>query len=519
MVKRTSKTKAGATKKDTAVKSRKSTPRAGSRGKASAPAKTRSTKSPKVAAPQATRSSPLLAIYQKAVDQAQRKEHLVANGLDQRMYVSSGCLMLDYLSNGGIYPGMHIVGGKEQSGKSTSAMHVLGSALQAQVPIITYFDPEGSVDPQYTGKILPPGYDVKSVFYSDPSRAKYYRSVTMEQAFNTMHSVIRKIPDKLYSPDLKSWCYLIPKRNKVFAPYLSAGGLKPDNSIKDDVYYWCPTDFAAPEALFIVDSWPSLLTNVEEDSDDLQGAMALQARSLAAQLRRVVGQLIQKGVIIYSVNQIRERPAVRFGSPEYEPGGNALKHYSNCRHVFNAVSVPQDMTYDKKNVAKSSVEKSVIVPGANDNYMYKTIRNIKNKYGNPNRAATIRVWVSDHQGIGRGIDPYYDVWQYLRLTNQIKGNRRGFTVTIDPNLAGKKLRPEELKTLILAERLGLRSLKKAASDILGSSRLPRLYARCQNQLRTGKTFELATAATVVKPKDSELEDFEDVDSDEDIENV
>src|SRR5690606_20896194 len=80
------------------------------------------------------------------------------------------------------------------------------------------------------------------------------------------------------------------------------------------------------QALLSLDSYPAMLTE-KQDTDDPSAAMAIQARMFSEQLRRVKGRMRSKRIAVLGVNQLRQKPAVMFGSPDYEPGGEALKFF------------------------------------------------------------------------------------------------------------------------------------------------------------------------------------------------
>ena len=84
-------------------------------------------------------------------------------------------------------------------------------------------------------------------------------------------------------------------------------------------------------AVAVVDSVPALLPKVElegEIGDDNTGVFG---RLMAQAMRKLAGPIATSGTTLVLVNQLRDNPAVLFGSPERVPGGRALKHQAAVR--------------------------------------------------------------------------------------------------------------------------------------------------------------------------------------------
>ncbi|AZS49244.1 recombinase A [Bacillus phage vB_BpsS-140] len=76
------------------------------------------------------------------------------------------------------------------------------------------------------------------------------------------------------------------------------------------------------------------LTTLEEDDDDRSAGtsvMASTARLMSQNLKSLVKLINKSRTAVVFINQIREKPAVQFGSPETTTGGRALKFYSSLR--------------------------------------------------------------------------------------------------------------------------------------------------------------------------------------------
>lgn len=83
-----------------------------------------------------------------------------------------------------------------------------------------------------------------------------------------------------------------------------------------------------------VDAVAAILTEEEAAAgiqDQNMRTMVSLASFLSKLLRRWVALAINYNAMIVMVNQLRMAPGVRFGNPEYTPGGNAVRYYSAVR--------------------------------------------------------------------------------------------------------------------------------------------------------------------------------------------
>lgn len=83
--------------------------------------------------------------------------------------------------------------------------------------------------------------------------------------------------------------------------------------------------------LAVYDSVPAMVTEAEGKSDVEDAHMSPMARVMSKFIPRLVKALKGKHAHVIFVNQIREKPGVMWGSPEYTPGGKALKFYATAR--------------------------------------------------------------------------------------------------------------------------------------------------------------------------------------------
>lgn len=375
--------------------------------------------------------------------------------------ISSDCLVLDLVTGGGFTPtGINQMAGFEGAGKTTSILHTLGRALfERRIGYVGINDVENTVDMPYLEGIFGPRFDKLLM-----DKLRYSDKEILETYFDFVRSVIRTLPDKVWIEEANAFCYRLNleiAKHKEHANRLSDFGIKPDSKLSDKKRLIIPTDDSNPQALFMLDSFPSLITEgADERESDESGGMSERARKLAEILPKFTGRLRRKGVCILGTNQLRERPGVQYGDPVYEPMGNTLKFYSALRNRVTDRSVKSysDSFKSDKDAPQLVVEDNPL--GGKDYYSFKEFKNTKNKAGTPFLRGWTRIWTADPNGQGHGIDPVFDLWEYLSLTGQVKGGRtfkRGFEITlpgIQKALGGKTLNWSDFKLLVLAEKFG-----------------------------------------------------------------
>ncbi len=85
--------------------------------------------------------------------------------------------------------------------------------------------------------------------------------------------------------------------------------------------------------IIVLDSVPAVLVPMEEASAPGKQNMALMARFLPPELRKLTPLLTKTGVLFIAINQLRFTPGVMYGDPTMSPGGQALKHA--CAQIIN----------------------------------------------------------------------------------------------------------------------------------------------------------------------------------------
>lgn len=447
----------------------------------------------------------ILNTYGKVLDEIE-KDHDLTAGDSSQYRLSTGILMVDWISGGGLVAGMTTVAGPEMSGKSTLTMTAMHSAIKSKVPLIEHFDAEGTAqsDPGYIANIL----RVKSLdqvygkrvggVWQIPPRVRYWDTGVLEKYFNSLVQTLNSIPDKIYNREANQWFLRIAlhgKNGKRQARFLDFG--ERDKKLSDREYAWIPTDNPYPQALIIPDSYVTFLSEKADEEEEMGGGLAEQARDFAKHLKRVVGKFRRKQAIIFGTNQIRENPGVRYGPKTYEPAGNALKLYSLMRFSATPRAVPEKWRSElNKKSGSFSMELSVEGDGR-DEYDYKNIRIVKNKTaGTLWSDCWVRVWRKDRRRRGRGIDPAFDTLQFLTtigLAIEGKQHRAEFTKSELHPLSGKTLTWEEFKTIIIAEeyqhpdmieRAGRIFKRHANGKVVGVRKL------CFELIASGKATEL-----------------------------
>ncbi|MGF3966919.1 hypothetical protein ACQX8G_14215, partial [Staphylococcus aureus] len=111
------------------------------------------------------------AFYRGTIDDVSRRQGVEADPMEDIQPLSTGLLMLDLLYGGGIRPAMYTHAGDEQTAKTTLALMVMVNAVNKNVPLISFWDYEGSTknSKPYLASILKSMGAKVCRLYSSPS--------------------------------------------------------------------------------------------------------------------------------------------------------------------------------------------------------------------------------------------------------------------------------------------------------------------------------------------------------------
>ena len=85
--------------------------------------------------------------------------------------------------------------------------------------------------------------------------------------------------------------------------------------------------------VIVLDSVAAMTIPMEEASKAGKANIALMARFLPPELRKLTPLLSKTGILFIAINQLRFQPDVMYGDPTNSPGGQALKHA--CAQMIN----------------------------------------------------------------------------------------------------------------------------------------------------------------------------------------
>lgn len=184
--------------------------------------------------------------------------------------IPTGSFGLDVALGIGGYPKGRVIEiyGPESSGKTTLALHAVAEA-QKTGGICAYIDQEHALDPLYAKSI---GVDTKNLLISQPEYG--------EQALEMVETMVR----------------------------------------------------SGKFAIIVIDSVASLTPKAEIEGEMGDQHVGRHAKLMSQALRKLVGIINTSNTIVIFINQIRVNIGqIGYGSPEYTPGGKALKFFSSVR--------------------------------------------------------------------------------------------------------------------------------------------------------------------------------------------
>jgi recombination protein RecA len=214
--------------------------------------------------------------------------------------IPTGALSLDMALGGVGMPRGRIceLYGPEGSGKTTLALHVVGSA-QKLGGVAAFIDAEHALDPTWARRL---GVNLEDLLVSQPD--------TGEQALEI--------------------CELLVRSNAV------------------DV--------------IVVDSVAALIPKAEIEGEMGDSHVGLQARLMSQAMRKLVGAVAKSRTCLIFINQIRMKIGVMFGNPETTPGGNALKFYSSVRIDVRRIQTIKEGDTPVGNRVRARVVKNKVAP-------------------------------------------------------------------------------------------------------------------------------------------------------------
>jgi len=81
----------------------------------------------------------------------------------------------------------------------------------------------------------------------------------------------------------------------------------------------------------------------ENETNDAGGGMGAQARMMSSEMKKVDKIVAKHGAILFVISQVKTKPGVAFGNPEYvSSGGSAVGFHSRVRMVISKVEVEKD---------------------------------------------------------------------------------------------------------------------------------------------------------------------------------
>lgn len=434
--------------------------------------------------PQAQAMSQLMSFH-KLLDDAAKEQGMFYNTMSvdsaRKGTLSTGVLSLDLALGGGHPPGrMTYFYGPTGTCKSTTLYLSLEEILHKGIHCV-FLDAEASTDPAYLKKL---GIDISKVEgvrnkkgeWVVPPQLFYFQPNTVENCFRYLHAVLKKTPDKIMLMDGDTPRYFIVDPSFPYKPlwtYVNKG-------LKEGKIF--EVEDGCPQAVFFIDSLRAL-TPIALDDDSEKESIAMFARSLSAGFNLVKGLLGKKTCNLIATNHLTINPMARFGSPEAEPGGQAVQFYPDVKIKLHV------------NRAQSKIIVEPSVSGGTDRYLQGYATVLKNKAGSSFRQADYRIWIDSDGEPGRGMCPVFDVRNFLEKTNQLVGDEKKFTITV-PGFE-YSFTPTEFKKFVL-EHEDYPKLRETLKEQLKSGEAQTKYyeylTQASKPAKKGKKEAAAAAA-------------------------
>lgn len=403
----------------------------------------------------------------KLLDEKAHSQGLMFTTMDPTLRVkhglSTGIYCFDLITGGGFASGrMSYLYGDTGSAKSTTLYHGLKSALDKSI-IAVFNDHESSVDPTYLGKI---GIDLDAVcgkrnkkgVWEVTPKLRYSVGTTAEATFKFMNLVMRSLPDKIQMFDSKTeeYRYFLISPDYSYKPtwmHINKG-LKEDKIIEVE-------DFL-PQMVFITDSIKAMLPEAKDEDID-SDPIAMLARCLSINIPLVKSLIGRKNCIYLVTNHLNVNPMVKFGSPETEPGGKAVQYYPDLKMKMHV------------NRAQSKIIEETCANGEGiDRYIMGKTTVLKNKSGPCFRSSDFRIWIDTNGSPGHGIDPVFDIFNFLSLTGRLdQVSKETYGINL-PGFETQKFTWKKFKELVLIQEDG-KKLRQQIEQMISDGTALDLY--------------------------------------------
>lgn len=250
----------------------------------------------------------------------------------------TGNLCLNLMTAGGFLGGgWYTFFGKEQSCKTTLATNVLGSIIRQKdfLGRAFFYDYEGSFNADYANNMWQystngRANNVEDVFGKKDKagnwivrpRIQYFAPAVGEDFFDALSQLLKKLPSVMLLDGTYWYIYPNTKANQsLLKGKYDSAYFKKFNKFR------VPAPHGLPQAVIIVDSYPSMLPRNQDAKEDGSDGLASQARMFSEGLKRVKGRMREKRVLVFGINQLRDIPMAMHGPKEQEACGNALRFY------------------------------------------------------------------------------------------------------------------------------------------------------------------------------------------------
>jgi len=238
--------------------------------------------------------------------------------------ISTGSPLFDlHLGVGGIPRGRVVqFAGKEASGKTFLALQV-AAQWQKMHPdnCFAFLDAEYTYDPKWTKRF---DIDNDRVFLVKDNRA--------EKLFTGLVGDIKVNPKTKAETKIFGLFDMIEAGIKITVPNPTN-----DKNVTLDL---------SRCGLIIVDSIAALQPPAERTANIGKQNIALLARFLSVELKKITPAAAKSNAAVIFINQIRVDPGKMFGSPDTSPGGNALKHACSLMINFGQLNKAEDKIFD-----------------------------------------------------------------------------------------------------------------------------------------------------------------------------